>query len=267
MSSFRLSFAAKRLFSRSYYRKLCSVLKHPLHFYSVLVRKLPPFHSRPIRLSLKNGDSITIPDFWTLFVFDEVHVDHCYELPEIMRRGPFEGIIDVGANVGIFTLRAKQLWPKAKIISIEPEPANFTRLSHLISQNSLNDVHPLQIGIGAECGCAELHLGGRNIAGHSMYKGAGSTASISIPIKTLAGILQEHNLRGRVMMKIDCEGCEHPLIQSLTTDVAKSISCMVIEPERGIGFSMDEMFSKLRALGFSVADNGHFVTAVRQEAA
>jgi len=264
MIPFRLRFAAERLFSLSYHRKLGSVLDNPLHFYSALLRTLPPgLHFKPIRLSLKNGGSIPIPDFWTLFVFDEVHIERCYEVPEIMRRGPFDGIIDVGANVGIFTIRAKQLWPKAKIISIEPEPANFARLSDLVSRNSLSDAHPLQIGIGAECGCAELHLGGRNIAGHSMYKNAGSTETISIPIKTIGGILEEHNMQGQVMVKIDCEGCEHPLIQSLTPDVAKRISCIVIEPERGIGFSMDDMLSKLRGLGFILADDGHFVTAVR----
>jgi FkbM family methyltransferase len=264
MVPFRLRFAAKRLFSLSYHRKLRCTVGNPLHFYSALLRTLPPGHrSKPVKLTLKNGYSIPIPDFWTLFVFDEIHIEHCYEPPEIMRRGPFDGIIDVGANVGIFTLRAKQLWPKAKIISIEPEPANFSRLSDLVAQNSLSDAHTLQIGVGAECGCAELHLGGRNIAGHSMYKTAGSTETISIPIKTIGGILEEHNMEGRVMMKIDCEGCEHLLIQSLTPDVAKRISCIVIEPERGIGFSMDEMFSKFRDLGFNVEDDGHLVTAVR----
>ena len=170
----------------------------------------------------------------------------------------------MGANVGLFALRSRQLWPKASILAIEPHPGNFRRLETLVALNKLQNIRPMRIGVGEKCGSANLYLDPRNIAGHSMYKGAETAHTVMpIEIRPLADLIGEIDPGGRVLMKIDCEGCEFPLISSLTPDVAARISCIVIEPERGIGFSLNQMLDKLRFLGFSVRDDGHFVTATR----
>ncbi len=38
-------------------------------------------------------------------------------------------IIDIGANVGVFTYLARALFPQALIVAVEPHPANFAALS------------------------------------------------------------------------------------------------------------------------------------------
>jgi len=266
MIPFRLRFAFKRIFSPNYRRRIRSVVSSPSEFYYILLRKLSPWSShKALMLNLKDGSVIPVEEFWTMFVFDEIMIEHCYELAEAMSRGPYEAVIDVGANVGLFALRAKQLWPAAKVLAIEPHPDNFRRLERLITVNKLQDVQPKQIGVGEKCGSAKLYVDPRNIAGHSMYKGAETgQRAINIDIRPLSDLIDDVGGRsGKVLMKIDCEGCEYPLISSLTMEVANRISCIVIEPERGLRFALSEMLEKLRSLGFSVIDDGHLVTATR----
>jgi FkbM family methyltransferase len=265
MFPFRLRFAFKRIFLSNYRNRIRSVVSSPFEFYYILLRKLSPWSSHKVfTLHLKGGGVIPVEEFWTLFVFDEVLVDHCYEGVEVISGAPYDAVIDVGANVGLFALRAKQLWPDAKILAIEPHPENFRRLQSLVAMNKLQDIRPLQVGVGERCGSAKLYLDPRNIAGHSMYKGAESgQEAMLIEIRPLADLIREIEPTSRVLVKIDCEGCEFPLISSLTVDVASRISCLVIEPERGIGFSLNQMLDKLQLLGFSVRDDGHFVTARR----
>ena len=39
-----------------------------------------------------------------------------------------ESVIDIGANVGFFSVAARVLCPKAQIVSIEPDPTTFEQL-------------------------------------------------------------------------------------------------------------------------------------------
>lgn len=47
-------------------------------------------------------------------------------------------IMDVGANIGFYTILLSHLWPKSKIISIEPSPAIFDKLKLNCQLNNLH---------------------------------------------------------------------------------------------------------------------------------
>ncbi len=53
-------------------------------------------------------------------------------------------IIDCGANVGMSVLYFKWLYPKARIIALEPDPEIFTTLMKNIRTYNLTDITPLQ---------------------------------------------------------------------------------------------------------------------------
>jgi len=264
MLPFRARFAAKRLFSRSYYRRLSQILAHPLRFYAVLALKLMPGWSKgPVDIRLKDGKTIRVREFWTLFLFDEIFVENCYEPPEAMKRAPFGTVIDVGANIGLFTLRCKQLWPEARVVAIEPHPGNFHLFEEHVEINRLSDVQPMQVGIAEKCGHFDLYIADRNIAGHSMYKKTADSHSISIPTCTLADVMPKTEAgSGGTLLKIDCEGCEYPLLSTLTQEIADRISCIVFEPERGL-YDVEVLIEKLRSLGFSISDSKGLVVAAR----
>lgn len=77
-------------------------------------RRLPEPCSR---IDLRSGISIVAPaDEPLLEMFKEVCVDRCYA-PTDFQVPAGHAIIDVGANVGVFTLWAATRWPLARVIT------------------------------------------------------------------------------------------------------------------------------------------------------
>jgi len=262
MLPFRARFAARRIFNASYHRRLSQIIASPLKFYLVMALKLLPGLSKgPFDLRFKDGKTLRVREFWALFLFDEIFVQNCYESPEVLNCAPFGTVIDVGANIGLFTLRSKQLWPNAQIVSIEPHPDNFSKLQEHVEINGLRDIWPLQVGISEKCGQFDLYISGRNIAGHSMYKKTDQAVSISIPTCTLDNAMAMIPAgAGAILLKIDCEGCEYPLLSNLTVEMANRISCIVFEPERSL-YDLSALIQRLVFLGFTISNHTNLVVA------
>lgn len=65
-------------------------------------------------------------------------------------------IIDAGANIGVYSLKAAK---KAKqVISIEPEPEIFSFLKHNIEINNLENVQPLNIALSDHDGFMDFYI-------------------------------------------------------------------------------------------------------------
>jgi len=55
-------------------------------------------------------------------------------------------IVDIGANIGLFSLFARQICPNVKIISIEPHPEAYNRLCRNIS--NMNNIKTYNMALG-----------------------------------------------------------------------------------------------------------------------
>jgi len=108
-------------------------------------------------------------------------------------------IVDVGANIGYYTLLFKRLaGPSAAIIAIEPSPENLPELRLNIEGNELQNVKLLEVAVGARAGTAWL-LEGINSGVVAPNKG-----SYEVPVRSLDELLTD-----RVdLLKIDVEGYE-----------------------------------------------------------
>ena len=77
-------------------------------------------------------------------IFNEVCSMDCYRI----RGVPFtpDVVIDIGANVGVFTSYARFMFPDAKIIGVEPDPENFRHLTRLTEH--LRGITLLKMALG-----------------------------------------------------------------------------------------------------------------------
>src|SRR5882672_4425508 len=133
MAGFRLRWAANLVCSPAIFRRLKEELRSPLSFYAAMALKLiPGLYPAPIKLNLRDGKFFYVNTFMTLYIFVEIFVERIYDLPGPC--GAVETIIDVGANTGLFVVRAKQVWPDATIVAVEPEPRNFVELEKTIKE-------------------------------------------------------------------------------------------------------------------------------------
>lgn len=59
--------------------------------------------------------------------------------------------VDVGANIGLFCIRLRDLCPQARILAYEPMPAAFAALQANAAALA-GDIHPIQLALGAAPG-------------------------------------------------------------------------------------------------------------------
>jgi len=122
----------------------------------------------------------------------------------------FDTVIDIGANVGVFSMMMKMLHPKAKILAVEPSHRNLKDLEENIKNMEI-DLDTRGLGDGS----VMYHRYGRKrspVGDWFVKEDGGSLFSIqTVPFWQ---IFEENNckLGNKLFVKIDCEGCERYLI-------------------------------------------------------
>jgi FkbM family methyltransferase len=123
-------------------------------------------------------------------------------------------VIDVGANVGEWTRMCKRLWPKARLLMIEPLPECEASLAHLASQFS--DVRYERALLGASIQPAvAFHL--CNTASSVLQEYEAEHASIELPMTTLDNFSSDAEL-----LKVDVQGYELEILKAGTRTLASA---------------------------------------------
>lgn len=120
-------------------------------------------------------------------------------------------IIDIGANIGLFSTYASKIFPNAKIIAIEPCRPIFECLLNNCGPNK--NITILNCAFGKDGFCEimldeNFHLGSR-----FKDKNKGKTKSLS-----LGSIFNIFNISGNYIIKSDCEGGEEFLVNDQTSE-------------------------------------------------
>jgi len=153
------------------------------------------------------------------FVFTPWRFD-VRELAAIAEALPADGVfVDIGANVGIYTLHAAtRLDSRGRIVAFEPMPAAYQRLVFNIESTRAQRAAWPRIDVLPEAvsdreGICELaidagNLGGNSIVDSARFSCAGSAQSVSIPCRPLLGALHALGVTRVDALKIDIEGAE-----------------------------------------------------------
>lgn len=120
-------------------------------------------------------------------------------------------VVDLGANIGAFSLYAAALGAK-KVIAVEPEPHNVELLKQNVAENQ-NNVPDCQFIVD------ERGVAGRSDSGFISDEHGDSTVSdvkeagkTQIDLITLDQLFQHHRLEYIDVLKIDIEGLEGDVI-------------------------------------------------------
>jgi FkbM family methyltransferase len=122
----------------------------------------------------------------------------------------FDTVIDVGANVGVFSMMMKMLHPKAKILAVEPSYRNLKELKSNI-RNMEIDLETRGLGDGSTM----YHRFGRKQSPvGDWFTKENESSSFSIETAPFWQIFWENgcDFGNNLFVKIDCEGCEQYLI-------------------------------------------------------
>lgn len=120
-------------------------------------------------------------------------------------------LVDIGANIGIYSMTAAQVAPKdTKIVAFEPAPMTRARLKQNLELNGFTDrVDVVAAGVGPEKGELVLSRGKRHNAGSaSLAGGQGAEGGETVQVVRLIDELQSRGMEKIDILKIDIEGFE-----------------------------------------------------------
>jgi FkbM family methyltransferase len=118
--------------------------------------------------------------------------------------------IDVGANVGIFTVPLALAVGNGRVIAVEPSPENVALLEHNIRLNDLANVDVHAVALAAEPGEVALQIGA-DPAFHStatVVRSRDAAAQQVVRADTLDRVWREAGSPQVSFLKIDTEGAE-----------------------------------------------------------
>ena len=165
-------------------------------------------------------------------------------------------VLDIGANVGVFTLLASRLVGAAgRVIALEPTPREAALLRKTVLVNSTaswTDIHELAAGHGAKRGVLQL---GATASYNSLYDQSEKRGEIEVNIVEIDAILEPGQ---RVdLCKIDVEGAELEVLRGMRRVIAENPDMAIVVAYRAshltrIGISKADWFAALRETGMQI---------------
>jgi len=127
-------------------------------------------------------------------------------------------VVDIGAHIGIFTLKAaKSVGKGGLIIAIEPDPENYKLLIKNIKINNYSNVIPLNLACANFKGIGKLYIFSRNDAASLKTK---SNKEIEVSVTKLDDLLNELKIVKIDFIKIDVERMELEILKGAKNSLA-----------------------------------------------
>lgn len=141
--------------------------------------------------------------------------------------------VDIGASVGMVTILLSRLWPRNRIIAVEPAPANFRYLLWNLRINGVtSQVWPLNVALGSSPSRSQVFYYSPTYPTWSQASGESESEEalreneddkwrggwtdwqvrFEVEIVTLAEIFVAVGVRDVHFLKVDCEGCEWEIL-------------------------------------------------------
>lgn len=150
------------------------------------------------------------PGSGELSLYQEIFLDRVYERRPAFVPRPDWCVIDCGANIGMFSLRAARAGC-AQVLAIEPDPETFARLAFNLQRNRATAVTALQAAAGRTTGCGAFVRYGVSTLGQLASEersAARASSEVAVDVMTLADLFDRFALRSVQLLKLDIEGAE-----------------------------------------------------------
>ena len=243
--------------------------RHKIHRYKSLVssfKNWPQFlvfktgNGTAFKFKMRNGFEIEVPKKM-LPPFKESFFDGVYfkGYPESkIPTGEDINVIDIGANVGYFSLFMFSRYPKANIFSYEPMPFNYNQLKHYQDHYSSFNWQAEQRAVANRHDGLVLHSSTINgfSTMASVFDSEKKGERIEVETLTLEDVFNKYYLEALDLIKLDCEGSEYAILYNSPESLLAKIELMSIEthPGSGEGENHQAMLQFLKRQGLQMKD-------------
>lgn len=201
------------------------------------------------KVSLNNRQlQIQINNDADLSVYREIFLDRDYQMLADLIKCASAPILDIGSHIGLFSLYAHALNATVPIYSFEPDETNFKAIKDHLKLNHVQNVFPKNVAVAGASGQREIHLS-EDSHNHSFFdtrQDSGDepnnlvTPSFPAQSKTrkvqalsLSDIFDSNKAKFSIekyaLIKMDCEGAEFEILQSLSPEELSLSAAYYIE--------------------------------------
>jgi FkbM family methyltransferase len=154
-------------------------------------------------------------------VAGKVILEREYVLP--LARDPAV-IVDAGAYTGISSLWFASRYPNARILALEPDPANYELLRWNVSRE--RRITPLQEALWPEDGMVAIRDAGAGAWGHRVSGDAGPK---TVKATSMRSLMQRMGLERVDLLKLDIEGAEVELFEADSRSWLHVVDAIAVE--------------------------------------
>jgi FkbM family methyltransferase len=228
---------------------------------TTLLRSHPRLLRKPISLQVRFGDvayRIALKTRTELDTLYEIGIEDEYRPADTI---PAEVLVDLGASVGLATLRLLSSHPGARAIAVEADPELIPRLRANVSGLPVTVIHAAVCG---STGRKVFYRSDMDSWGSSLEKTGSKKTAVSVPTLSLDDLLDDVGIHRVQLLKLDVEGAEWEIFQG---DVSARIDAMIGEvhgrPDRDPEAFIDRLARSMRVQTISAEPGRATFLAIR----
>lgn len=162
--------------------------------------------------------------------------------------------LDIGANIGVFTLKMSDLVGKSgKVLAFEPHPTNASQLQENIGLNNLENCSLYQIALGEETGLVQMPVVDPLNQGMAKIMDNSEASAIKVLCQRGDDIHEINELTRLDCIKIDTEGYELAVLTGLEQTIAKHNPVLLIEFDNQLGLDLRPLLQWIIARKYQVS--------------
>ncbi|OAA53072.1 Methyltransferase FkbM [Cordyceps fumosorosea ARSEF 2679] len=220
-------------------------------------------------------DGVPSGEYEARFIYKEIFGDSCYDVAQLSDP---RLIVDVGANIGLFTVYMKKKHPSCRLVAFEPAPDTFAVLQANLALHKLGGdgggVVAHRLALGAEAGSGSLtffpnlpgnstlvpdekarfrELLGKEVGTNFTDKMFGEQGKVEVAIRRLSDVLDEEHggFEAIDLLKVDVEGAELSVLKGISEGHWGKIRNIVLET-CDLSGEREELTKLLEEKGFSL---------------
>jgi len=163
---------------------------------------------------------------------------------------PGDIVVDIGANIGAFSLYAAKVCGASRVVSFEPFPDSYRMLRRNVEENQLGNVTCVSQAVAGHRGLGCLRLDSMECGSHSLVKGS-FERTVEVECCTLDDVFQRFSLPKIDYLKMDCEGAEYEILENATSRL-QQVNRISMETHSILGRKAENLEKLLCRYGFDV---------------
>jgi FkbM family methyltransferase len=217
--------------------------------------------TNPVPLRFRNGLQICMtPGGYAGYrlLFPEIYLAKCYQpTPAFVPRAGWT-VVDLGGNMGFFTLQAAHADKTVRVIAVEPVPVYAQVLRENVSRNRMDDrVEVIEAAVTGQAGSRIpitiwYTASGEPMVQEFIPQAAKRTDTITVPGITLVEVFEKGQIERCDLLKIDVEGAEYGIFEGTPISLWGRIHRVVMETHRAEGHNENDLIRILQNTGFQV---------------